>query len=93
MMSLKMTSEEGSTNQMSPSMMLRMKHVLCSRMMSRIMCVHANWPNWYMYFFFYERATIATRALARQRCGGRCAFRGRALSDKTKMTKPMQYRP
>lgn len=57
MMSLKMTSAEGSTNQMSPSMMLRMKHVLCSRMMSRIMCVHANWPNWYRYFFFCARRT------------------------------------
>jgi len=91
MMSLKMTSEEGSTNQMSPAMMLRMKHVLCSRMMNRIMCVHANCPNWYMYFFFCLRGGVATARQLAATSAPAARVGARALSDMTKPTKPTQY--
>jgi hypothetical protein len=49
MMSFTMISAHGSRNQISPSNTLDTKKDDGTNTVSRIMCVQAYWPNWYMY--------------------------------------------
>lgn len=64
MMSLVMMSAQGSRNQISPSKMLLTKKLLGTKMVSRIMCVHAYCPNWYRYMPFFRLSTNATKPAA-----------------------------
>mmetsp|Transcript_11271 Transcript_11271/g.45519 ORF Transcript_11271/g.45519 Transcript_11271/m.45519 type:complete len:204 (+) Transcript_11271:307-918(+) len=44
--SLKNTIDTGNTNQIMPSRTFATKHELCISIVTMIMCVHANCPNW-----------------------------------------------
>jgi hypothetical protein len=64
-MSFAMTSMLGSSHQMMPSNRLETMKEEGTMTMRMMVCVHANWENWYMYIPFFKDKTNHTNPAAK----------------------------